>query len=56
VVTHSLGTQDVHVAVYSATSTFDEVNCDIQHTSTTTVTLLFSVAPTSGQYRVVVHG
>jgi hypothetical protein len=55
VVTHSLGTQDVHVAVYSATSTFDEVNCDIQHTSTSTITLLFSVAPTSGQYRVVVH-
>jgi hypothetical protein len=55
-VTHNLNTQDVTVGVYSATSTFDEVECDIQHTTVNTVTLLFSVAPTAGQYRAVVHG
>ena len=55
-VTHNLNTRDVTVGVYSATSTYDEVMCDIQHTTVNTVTLLFSVAPTAGQYRAVVHG
>jgi len=55
-VTHNLNTRDVTVGVYSSASTYDEVNCDVQHTTVNTVTLLFSTAPTSGQYRVVVHG
>jgi len=55
-VTHNLNTRDVTVGVYDAASTYDEVMCDIQHTTVNTVTLLFSVAPTSGQYRAVVHG
>jgi hypothetical protein len=55
-VTHNLNTRDVTVAVYSATSTYDEVVCDILHATVNTVTLLFSVAPTAGQYRAVVHG
>jgi hypothetical protein len=55
-VTHNLNTRDVTVGVYLATSTYDEVECDVQRTSASTVTLLFSVAPTTGQYRVVVHG
>jgi len=55
-VTHNLNTRDVTVGVYSSTSTYDEVECDIQHTTVNTVTLLFSVAPTAGQYRAVVHG
>lgn len=56
VVTHSLGTQDVQVALYLATSPFNVVLPDVQITSTTTITLTFSIAPTSGQYRVVVIG
>ena len=55
-VTHNLNTRDVTVGVYSATSTYDEVECDILHATVNTVTLLFSVAPTAGQYRAVVHG
>jgi hypothetical protein len=55
-VTHNLNTRDVTVGVYDAASTYDEVMCDIQHTTVNTVTLLFSVAPTAGQYRAVVHG
>lgn len=55
-VTHSLGTKDVTVAVYDNSSPYAEVICDVQHTSTSAITLLFSVAPTSNQYRVVVHG
>jgi len=55
-VTHSLSTKDVTVAVYDNSAPFAEVLCDVQHTSTSAITLLFSVAPTSNQYRVVVHG
>ena len=56
VISHNLGTKDVTVAVYDNSSPYAEVICDVQHTSTTAITLLFSVAPTSNQYRVVVHG
>ena len=55
-ITHNLGTRDVTVAVYDNSSPYAEVICDVQHTSTTAVTLLFSIAPTSNQYRVVVQG
>lgn len=55
-ITHNLNTRDVTVAVYDNSSPYAEVICDVQHTSTTAITLLFSVAPTSNQYRVVVHG
>ena len=54
-VSHNLGTKDVIVSVYDNSSPYAEVVTDVQHTSTTAITLLFSVAPTSDQYRVVVH-
>lgn len=54
-ISHNLGTKDVIVSVYDNSSPYAEVICDVQHTSTTAITLLFSVAPTSNQYRVVVH-
>lgn len=56
VVTHNLNTQDVHVAVYSATTPFAQVNVEVDATTVNTITLVFSVAPTAGQYRVVVIG
>lgn len=55
-ITHSLNTKDVTVAVYDNSSPYAEVICDVQHTSTSAITLLFSVAPTTNQYRVVVQG
>ena len=55
-VTHNLGTKDVTVALYDNSSPYAEVMADVQHSTTNTITLLFSVAPTSNQYRVVVHG
>lgn len=55
-ITHNLGTRDVTVAVYRNSGSYDEVVCDVNHTSTTAVTLVFSTAPTSNQYRVVVVG
>lgn len=54
-ITHNLGTKDVIVSTYDNSSPYAEVICDVQHTSTSAITLLFSVAPTSNQYRVVVH-
>jgi hypothetical protein len=54
-ITHNLGTRDVVVTVYEATGSYAEVICDVNHATTNTITLLFSVAPTLNQYRVVVH-
>lgn len=56
VVTHSLGTRDVVVSVHRAATPWDEVICDVEKTSTSTVTLRFAVAPTSAQFRVTVVG
>jgi hypothetical protein len=56
VVTHNLNTRDVHVTVYSNTTPWAEVEVEIQHTSVNTCTIVFSVAPTSNQFRVVVIG
>jgi hypothetical protein len=54
-VTHSLSTTDVTVAVYDKSgSPVFQVWPDIQVTSTSVVTLVFAVAPTTAQYRVVV--
>jgi hypothetical protein len=55
-VTHNLNTRDVQVTVYNNSAPYDEVVVDVQHTSTTAIAVLFSVAPTSNQYRVVVQG
>ena len=54
-VTHNLGTLDVTVEVYTV-SDGTKVECDVTHTSVNVITLGFVVAPTTGQYRCVVHG
>lgn len=54
-VTHSLGTLDVVVEVYRK-SDGAKVECDVTHATTSKVTLGFTVAPTSAQYRAVVIG
>ena len=54
-VTHSLGTRDVIVQVYRNSGNYDEVIVETRRTSTSAVTLVFAVAPTSNQYRVVVR-
>lgn len=56
VVTHNLGTQDVTVSVAEASAPFNVVMTDIQLTSINTITVTFSTAPTSGQYKVTVIG
>ena len=55
-ITHSLATRDVTVALYEAASPYAEVLADVEHATTNTITVSFSVAPTSDQFRVVVHG
>ena len=54
--THNLGTRDVVVAVYSNSSPYAEVEVDVDHTSTSVVTLTFAAQPTAGAYRVVITG
>lgn len=54
-VTHSLGTDDVQVEVYGA-STKETVVCDVDRTSINAVTLTFASAPASSAYKVVIIG
>jgi hypothetical protein len=54
--THNLGTRDVSVAVYANSAPYAEVEVDVDHTSTSVVTLTFAAAPTAGAYRVVITG
>jgi hypothetical protein len=55
-VTHNLGTKDVIVQLWDNTTPFAQMECDVEHATTSTVTLKFATAPTTGQYRVVVFG
>ena len=54
-VTHSIGNQFVQASVYDV-STTDKVECEIELTSASVTTFKFNVAPTTGQYRVVITG
>ena len=54
-VNHNLGTRDVQVQVYDNAS-YDTVECDVVRTNSNTVTVSFTVAPTTDAYRVVVIG
>lgn len=55
-VTHNLGTKDVVTAIYEVASPYAQVETDVEHTSDSVVTIRFAVAPTAGEYRVVVIG
>jgi hypothetical protein len=55
-ITHNLGTRDVVVTLYTNSGDYDEVLSDLRHTDTNTVTLVFSSAPASNAYRVVILG
>lgn len=56
VVNHALGTRDVTVAVYRSTTPWDLVIADVEMTDANNVTVRFAVAPTAGQYNIVVTG
>lgn len=55
-ITHNLGTRDLQVNLYRNSGNYDEVECEVRYTSTTQITLIFSAAPTSNQFRCVVRG
>lgn len=54
--THNLSTRDLQVNVYRNSGNYDEVDVEVRYTSTTQITLVFSAAPTSNQFRCVVRG
>lgn len=55
-VTHNLATRDINAQVVRVAAPYDIIDCEIVATSFTTATFNFNVAPTSGQYRVVIIG
>lgn len=55
VVTHNLGTLDVQVYVRENGGSKRQVLCEVQHTSTNSVTLVFTSAPALNAYRVTVQ-
>ena len=54
--THNLGTKDVAVQIYQTTTPYAQVEADVEHTSENTTTIKFAVAPSDGEYRVVIVG
>ena len=52
---HNFGTRSVNVQVFDS-ATYDTVIADVVRTDTDTVTVSFSVAPTTGAYTVVIAG
>lgn len=54
-ITHNLNSQDVTVAVYRTSGAFDEVFCDVEHTTANSITVRFASAVASNQFRAVVH-
>lgn len=55
-ITHNLGTRDLQANIYRNSGNYDEIDAEIRYTSTTQMTVIFSAAPTSNQFRVVVRG
>ena len=53
-VTHNLNSRSVHVAVYRATSPYDEIEVYFERTSTSAITFYPDIAWASGEYQIVV--
>lgn len=55
-ITHNLGTTDVTVQIFEAASPFAQVEADVKRTSSNVVTVDFAIAPSAGEFKVVVVG
>ncbi|MGC9309832.1 MAG: DUF2793 domain-containing protein, partial [Candidatus Nanoarchaeia archaeon] len=55
-VTHNLGTRDVITQIYTNTSPYEEVICDVEHTDLNNTTFKFAEAPATDEFRVVIIG
>jgi len=55
-ITHNLGTSDVTAQVFEASAPYAQVEVDVLRDSVNTIVVNFAVAPTAGEYRVVVVG
>jgi hypothetical protein len=55
-VTHNLGTRAVTVQIFESATPYAQVEAEVLHTGTNTVTINTNNVPTSGQYTVVVVG
>ena len=49
-----IGSRVALIQVYRTASPYDTVFCDVERTTTTTATIRFAAAPSSGEYTVVV--
>ena len=56
IVAHNLGTTDVTVQIFEAASPYAQVEADVKRANLNSITIDFAVAPTAGEYRVVVVG
>ena len=55
-VTHNFGLRAVKVEVFRNSSPWDTVDCDVERPDTNSVTVRFAVAPTAGEYTILVFG
>jgi len=56
VITHNLNTRDIVVNLARVAAPYDTVECDVERTTTNTVTLRFAVAPAAAEYYVTILG
>jgi len=55
-VTHSIGRQFVSAQIFYTSTPYEQVECEVEMTSTTVTTFVFNVAPTTDEYTVVIVG
>jgi len=55
-VDHFFDTKDVTVQIFQNNESYAQIEADVEHTSTASVTIKFALAPTMGEYRVVIVG